>query len=101
MGARVGIGPGGEIFTRDPAGQISAIFEIAPGAVPADLEQGVARLLLRGVRLPQVPRRILVVPGVLGREQKEMFLKLGIHVISCAWEEGIAVFDGLAEKLGE
>ena len=97
MGARVGIGPGGEIFTRDPAGQISAIFEVAPGAVPADLERGVARLLLRGVRLPQVPRRILVVPGELGREQNEMFLKLGIHVIPCAWEEGTAVFDGLEE----
>jgi hypothetical protein len=26
-----------------------------------------------------------------------MFMKLGIHVISCAWEEGTAVFDGLEE----
>ena len=101
MGARVGSGPGGEIFTRDPAGQISAIFEVVPGAVPADLEQGVARLLLRSVRLSKEPRRILVVPGELGREQKEMFLKLGIHVIPCVWEKGTAVFDGLAEQLGE
>lgn len=97
MGARVASGPGGEIFTRDPAGRITAIFEVAPGAVPADLEQAVARLLLRSVRLSKEPRRILVVPGELESDQKEMFLKLGIHVIPCAWEKGTAVFDGLEE----
>jgi hypothetical protein len=100
MGTRVGSGPGGEIFTRDPAGQISAIFEVAPGAIPADLEQCVARLLLRSLRLPQEPQRILIVPGELESDRKEMFLKLGIHVIPCAWEKETAVFDGLAELMG-
>jgi ribosome biogenesis protein Tsr3 len=61
----------------------------------------VARLLFRSVRLSKEPRRILVVPGELESDRKEMFLKLGIHVIPCAWEKGTAVFDGLAEQLGE
>jgi hypothetical protein len=95
MGARVASGPGGEIFTRDPAGQTSAVFEVVPGAAPADLEQGVARLLLRSVRLPQEPRRVLVVPGECGREQQDLLLKLGIHVIPYSWETGTAVFAGL------
>jgi len=100
-GARVGSGPGGEVFTRDPAGQTSSVFEIVTGPAPAELEQGVARLLLRSVRLPREPRRILVVPGEIEREQHDLLLKLGIHVIPYAWEGGTAVFAGLAEQLNE
>jgi len=100
MGARVGSGPGGEIFTRDPAAQTSAVFEVVTGA-PADLEQGVARLLLRSVSLPQEPRRVLVIPGECERGQQELLLKLGIHAIPYTWEKGTAVFAGLEEHLGE
>ena len=100
-GARVGSGPGGEIFTRDPAGRTSSVFEVVTGAAPADLELGAARLLLRSVRLPQQPRRVLVVPGESEREQQELLLKLGIHVIPYTWEKGTAEFAGLEEHLGE
>lgn len=101
LGMRVRSGPGGEIFTRDPAGRTAAVFEVVASAVPAHLEQGVARLLLRSATLPQEPRRILVVPRGLEREQKELLLKLGIRVVCCSWEMGAAVFAGLEEQLGE
>jgi hypothetical protein len=65
------------------------------------LEKGVARLLLRSLNSPQVPRRLLVVPGELEQEQLKLLLKLGIHVISYSWENGTAVFAGLSEQLGE
>jgi hypothetical protein len=96
-GARVGSGPGGEIFTRDAAGQASSVFEVVTGAAPACLEQGVARLLLRSVRLPREPRRVLVVAKKPGGGLGELLVKLGIHVVAYSWVNGTAVFASLEE----
>jgi hypothetical protein len=99
-GARVKSNPEGDLFTSDAAGRMTAVFEVIIGTDSPFLEKGVARLLFRSLNLPQEPRRILVVPGELGQEQRELFLKLGIHVISYSWETGTAVFVDLAEQLG-
>lgn len=98
LGARVGSGPGGEIFTRDAARQISAVIEVIPSAAPEHLERGVARLLLRSLELPGEPRRLLVIPSGL-QDEGVLLLKLGVHVVSCSWENGIARFAGLTEHL--
>jgi hypothetical protein len=100
LGMRVKNNPGGDLFTSDPPGREAAVFEVIAGVGAPLLEQGVARLLLRSLNSPQEPRRILVVPGELERERQELLLKLGIHVISYSWENGTAVFAGLAEQLG-
>jgi hypothetical protein len=100
-GARVKSNPEGDLFTSDPVGQITAVFEVIIGIDSPFLEKGEARLLLRSLSLPQEPRRILVVPGELEQGQKELLLKLGIYVIPYSWETGTAVFAGLAEQLGE
>ncbi|MCK7469339.1 MAG: IMP dehydrogenase [Desulfosudis oleivorans] len=56
MGARVGIGPGGEIFTRDPAGQISAVIEVAPAGSPGGPGAWRGKSFCSGAsRLPQGP----------------------------------------------
>jgi hypothetical protein len=99
-GARVKSNPEGALFTSDPVGQMTAVFEVIIGTDSPSLEKGVARLLLRSLNLPQEPRRILVVPGELEQERQELLLKLGIHVIPYFWETGTAVFAGLAEQLG-
>ncbi len=101
LGDRVGSGPGGEIFTRDAAGQVSAIIEVIPSAAAAPLEQGVARLLMRSLKLPGAPRRLLVVPSGLQADEEALLLKLGVHVVSYSWENGAARFVGLEQHLGE
>lgn len=101
LGARVGSGPGGEIFTRDAARQISAVIEVIASAAPEHLERGVARLLLRSHELPGDPRRLLVVPSGLQADEEALLLKLGIHVVSYSWENGAARFAGLTEHLLE
>jgi len=98
-GAQVKSNPDGDLFTSDPVGQITAVFEVIIGIDSTCLEKGVARLLLRSLNLPQEPKRILVVPGELEQEQKDLLLKLGIHVIRYSWETGMAVFAGLKEQL--
>jgi hypothetical protein len=100
-GARVNSNPEGDLFTSDPTGRMTAIFEVITGTGSSFLEKGVARLLLRSLNSPQEPRRILVVPGELEQGQQELLLKLGIHVIPYSWETGTAVFAGLSEQLGE
>jgi len=98
-GARVKNNLEGDLFTSDATGQATAIFEVITGTGSPFLEKGMARLLFRSLNLPQEPRRFLVVPGEMGQEQREVLLKLGIHVISYAWEMGTAVFAGLNEQL--
>lgn len=100
-GARVNSNPEGDLFTSDPTGRMTAIFEVITGTGSSFLEKGVARLLLRSLNSPQEPRRIIVVPGELEQGQQELLLKLGIHVIPYSWETGTAVFAGLSEQLGE
>ena len=98
-GARVKNNREGDLFTSDAMGRATAIFEVITGTGSPFLERGVARLLLRSVNLPQEPRRFLVIPDPLEREQLELLLKLGINVLSYTWEAGTAVFAGLTEQL--
>ncbi len=98
---RVKNNPEGDLFTSDPAGRDSAVFEVIAGAGVPLVEQGVAKLLIRSLSLPQVPRRFLVMPAKPDGEWETLLLKLGIQVISYSWENGVATFAGLAEHLGE
>ncbi len=99
LGYRAKGDPGGNLFACGPTGRISAVFEVLSGVATPVLEQGVARILLKNLNLPQDTRRILVVPGELENDREEGLLKLGIHVISYSWEAGTATFAGLAELL--
>ena len=101
LGMRVKSNPDGDLFTSDPAGQEAALFEVIAGMDSALLERGAARLLLRSLNLPQEPRRFLVMPAKLEEGWEALLLKLGIHVISYSWENGVAMFAGLEERLGE
>ena len=101
LGMRVKSNPDGDLFTGDAAGQEAAVFEVIAGVSAALLERGAARLLLRSLNLPQEPRRFLVVPAKLEEGWEAPLLKLGIHVIPCSWENGVATFAGLADRLAK
>ena len=97
MGVRVGSDAAGELFVRDGSGRIAAVIEVAAGAGPQPVERAVGRLMLRSWKLPQEPRRLLVAPGdPFGKEAAG----LGIRLVPYRWDEGKAVFTGLAEALG-
>lgn len=96
---RVGSDPSGELFIRDSSGCIAAVIEVAAGTAPQMLEQAVGRLMLRSVKLPREPRRFLIAPGEPGEPSGQDLAGLGIRLIPCAWDEGKAVFTGLAEAL--
>ncbi len=98
-GMRVKNNPEGDLFTSDSTGRVTAVFEVIMGTGSPHLEKGVAGLLLRSLKLPQEPRRFLVVPGALEPGLQELLLKLEIHVIPCMWETGAAAFSGLKEQL--
>jgi hypothetical protein len=95
-GARVGSDPAGELFIRDASGRIAAVIEVAAGTAPSLMEQAVGRLMLRSMKLPREPRRLLVAPGdSFGKD----VAGLGIRLVPFDWDEEKAVFTGLAEAL--
>ncbi|HEX7504639.1 MAG TPA: hypothetical protein VF336_05165 [Syntrophales bacterium] len=101
LGMRVKSNPDGDLFTSDPAGRIEAVFAVLIGVGSPFLEQGVARLLLRSLNLPREPRRLLVMPAKPEEGWDALLLKLGIHVIPYSWENGVATFAGLADRLAK
>jgi len=101
MGARVGSDPSGELTVRDPSGRIASVIEVAAGTDSNLLEQAVGRLMLRSAKLEPEPRRFLVVPGESPGDFVNGLAGLGIRVISWSWDEGGAVFEGLAGCLDE
>ncbi len=101
LGMRVKSNPDGDLFTSDSAGRTDAVFAVIIGVGTSFLEQGVARLLLRSLNLPQKPMQFLVMPAKPEEGWEALLLKLGIHVIPYSWENGVATFAGLAEQLGE
>ncbi|MCU0583835.1 MAG: hypothetical protein MUE57_08360, partial [Syntrophales bacterium] len=101
LGVRVGSDPSGELTVRDPAGRIAAVIEVAAGTAAHLLEQAVGRLMLRSAKLQREPRRFLAVPGGAGSACGNELAGLGIRVVPWRWDEGNAVFDGLAGHLDE
>jgi hypothetical protein len=99
LGMRVKSNPHGDLFTSDPAGQQATVFEVIAGVSSPLLERGTARLLLRSLNLPQKPMQFLVMPAKPEEGWEALLLKLGIHVIPYSWEDGIATFAGLADRL--
>jgi hypothetical protein len=94
LGMRVKNNPEGNLFASDSTGRETAIFEVIARTGSPFLEQGVARLLIGSLDLQQEPRRFLVMPDKREEGWEALLLKLGIHVISYAWEKGSAVFAG-------
>jgi hypothetical protein len=101
LGVRVGSDPSGELTVRDPAGRIAAVIEVAAGTAAHLLEQAVGRLMLRSAKLQREPRRFLAVPGGAGSACGNELAGLGIRVVPWRWDEGNAVFDGLAGHLDD
>jgi hypothetical protein len=79
--------------------RIQAIFQILTEMTPSSLNAGAMQLLLNSPSLPEKPLLLLALPGTPENALRENLKRLGIDLLTYAWQENSAVFPDLDDFL--
>jgi len=98
-GLRTGNDDHRELLVMGRENHVLAIFQILTAMTPSSLNAGAMQLLLNSPSLPEKPLLLLALPGTPENALRENLKRLGIDLLTYAWQENSAVFPDLDDFL--
>ncbi len=89
-----------DLYTLRPSGDMNTLFEVKTSLNAIDIYTGVGQLMIHGARQGKAPKRVLVLPRGLGRQQLDVLSLLGIAVLDYTWQSKQPSFPKLAAVVG-